>query len=478
MQLNIHSLSPTNTNGKRNSNFGAAFPTFYPSVFPGGGTVSHLTEEEVEKASTNAGFDSPEKSPEKGEIDSNGEKAIPFRRNERIRTLTGQRKSRMRTLQARGDGMNSADAVRRRLSLQLGESQALMEATAKARIRAACQGERSPSKDEPKEPESTKYVAGCGRKRTWIRRNSQKSFADRSQTVFVFDWDDTLFPTTYVEEDSGLKYRCPYESQTHMTAQELNEVKAKLDECDESAERLLHCATGRGSVIIVTLARPPWISQACRCYFPKTQQVLEDKQVVVVYAQEGNDVPPPKSDENDDAKDRYWGLVKGRAIAREVDKFYSQYEGQSWKNILSFGDSAFERYGTLSAAHHYVRKLSQTDNGAESPKVELANKYFGALEGLRDGHYFKLRAKVLKMLDDPTPEELWSELGLLERWLPLMVALDNGFDMELVDLTDDSVVQIERQLVVDSEGTSQQQGERVTNEPTADSFQNNHSVAS
>ncbi len=30
------------------------------------------------------------------------------------------------------------------------------------------------------------------------RRNSQLFFASKSQTLLIFDWDDTLFPTTYV----------------------------------------------------------------------------------------------------------------------------------------------------------------------------------------------------------------------------------------------------------------------------------------
>merc|ERR1712137_883894 len=53
--------------------------------------------------------------------------------------------------------------------------------------------------------------------------------------------------------------------------------------------------------------------------------------------------------------ERYWGLMKGRAISEEAEAFYSQYEGQSWKNILSIGDSTFERYGLLAATSAYMQ---------------------------------------------------------------------------------------------------------------------------
>ena len=30
---------------------------------------------------------------------------------------------------------------------------------------------------------------------------------DKAQTLLIFDWDDTLFPTTYVRDDLDLSFR-------------------------------------------------------------------------------------------------------------------------------------------------------------------------------------------------------------------------------------------------------------------------------
>jgi len=42
-------------------------------------------------------------------------------------------------------------------------------------------------------------------------------------------------------------------------------------------------------------------------------------------------------------------------IVRKVEEAHASYDGQSWKNVISFGDSDFERYGTIAAAQGYMR---------------------------------------------------------------------------------------------------------------------------
>lgn len=46
-----------------------------------------------------------------------------------------------------------------------------------------------------------------------MRRSSQLQFACPSQTIIVFDFDDTLFPTTWLTEDAGLDWRFPLDHQ-------------------------------------------------------------------------------------------------------------------------------------------------------------------------------------------------------------------------------------------------------------------------
>merc|ERR1719367_2539109 len=61
-----------------------------------------------------------------------------------------------------------------------------------------------------------------------IRRNSQESFAEKMHTTLVLDWDDTLFPTTWVREDCKLDWRMSLDEQVRR-GQRLDAIKALLE---------------------------------------------------------------------------------------------------------------------------------------------------------------------------------------------------------------------------------------------------------
>merc|ERR1719191_1707889 len=127
----------------------------------------------------------------------------------------------------------------------------------------------------------------------------------------------------------------------------------------------------------------------------------------------------------------YWACVKGKAIAKELDRFYSQYEGQTWKNVISIGDSEFERYGTLGAATAHVQNKIRRSQTAEGDAFVQAWQSFDndpdwkeALEGVHEGRMFKVRTKVVKMMDHPSPFDLAEQLTLILDCFPELVSLD------------------------------------------------------
>ncbi|CAJ1377531.1 unnamed protein product [Effrenium voratum] len=240
------------------------------------------------------------------------------------------------------------------------------------------------------------------------RRNSQAFFSSKSQTLLIFDWDDTLFPTTYVRDDLDLAWNRPLKDQD-LTWAEKNEIGKKLEQCASHVVDLLKSAERFGKVVLVTLARAPWVSESCKNFFAPVGRLIQQLKVPIIYAQEGIQVDYNKEKMSSDEEiERFWSTVKGRAIARECSKFYSQYEGQSWKNVISIGDSDFERLGTQHAMEDYMR---QTGIDGDGKLVEV------------NGHLYKVRTKTFKMVDEPTVEELTVEVSMLKAWLPLMVRL-------------------------------------------------------
>lgn len=249
------------------------------------------------------------------------------------------------------------------------------------------------------------------------RRNSQATFSSASQTVIIFDWDDTLFPTTHIRDDLELRWQKPLDQQSLPAAQKAA-IRDNLDKCAKEVTELLQLASGCGKVILVTLAKSPWVEESCKNFFPTIGGLIKELQVPVVYAQEGMtqvDYNKAAMKTNEDIE-KYWSNIKGQAIAHEVKQFYTQYQGQSWKNIISIGDSDFERLGTQAATKDYMKK-----NGLSEAQEDVEV----------DGHVFKVRTKTFKLVDQPTIEELTVEVGMLVKWLPLMVRLDRGFDVNL-----------------------------------------------
>jgi hypothetical protein len=271
-------------------------------------------------------------------------------------------------------------------------------------------------------------------------RNSQTTFAEKDQTVVILDWDDTLFPSTFVRSDMKLNLSVPLRDQK-LPGPVKKQVHDSLMQCASNAEKLLRLCASYGKVVLVTLARAPWVTESCKHFYPGIGELLKQLEVNIVYAQEGVAVDQSQvRGMSVQQAELFWGGIKGQAIAQEVRKFYSRYEGQSWKNIISIGDSNFEKLGTMGAVVDYMR-----ETGIEVPKdlaTEASNstparanpKPFRPSQAATvvvKGHTFHVRTKVAKMLDEPTVEELTVELELMRQWIPLMVKHDGGFGLDL-----------------------------------------------
>merc|ERR1719443_1977298 len=117
-----------------------------------------------------------------------------------------------------------------------------------------------------------------------------------------------------------------------------------------------------GHVILVTLAKDPWVLTSAENFAPTIGETILRLGIPIIYAQEGNQIDYDKNAmQSDDDIEKYWSMVKGKAISREIAKFYTQYEGQSWKNVISIGDADFERLGTQAATKEYMMGLVKSE---------------------------------------------------------------------------------------------------------------------
>lgn len=225
-----------------------------------------------------------------------------------------------------------------------------------------------------------------------VARSSPEAEFAKEETAIILDWDDTLFPSTFVaevvdpctEDQEGLPQDSPFLEQLHAHAIAVLEFL-------ETARRL-------GRIGIVTLARRPWVLSSATKYLPwlDIENLLRKHQIPVVYARE---CLKPHMIRDTDSGINVWTQAKHAAMKKALKKLKGQ---RPCRNILSVGDSSIEKDALIE-----LRCASWSDESGESGRVSF---------------------KTVKLLDEPTPDQLVTQLSMLQRHFWELVQKDSDFD--------------------------------------------------
>merc|ERR1719271_714377 len=150
-------------------------------------------------------------------------------------------------------------------------------------------------------------------------------------TILIFDWDDTVLPSTWIQEQ-GLRL----DDDCILS----DEQTATLDQMAEHAAQTLKTAKLHGKVILVTNAERGWIELSCQKFMPALSPALADVKILSArstYEQQG--VTSPFE----------W---KFRAFEVEIHSFFDKFAPEQRKNVISFGDSAHEREALIRVTEH------------------------------------------------------------------------------------------------------------------------------
>jgi len=216
--------------------------------------------------------------------------------------------------------------------------------------------------------------------------------------VMIFDWDDTLLPTTFCE---GLP---PIPNSAAVRSSHLPFFVA-LRRHAQNVERVLRAARSVACVSIVTLSKRPWVMQSAERWllgldFPALVRELD---ITVYYANEHTgrpDVPPACLAQDYTA----W---KRNAMAKCLTDWYATgVLGKARLNVTSIGDGLFEQ----QALKDLLKAWGQTGLLAQSPLC-----------------------KTLKLMDHPTLSQLSDQLQRLCPGLGCMAHQDNPFDLCIDD---------------------------------------------
>jgi len=171
-----------------------------------------------------------------------------------------------------------------------------------------------------------------------------------SETFFVFDYDDTILPSSWINRQ-GLRLdagSCP-------TPQQM----AALGEVAALTARTLRLARQRGTVIFVTNGERGWIELSCQKFMPTLAPLLETvKMVSARTAYEGPSAPSPLD----------WKLC---AFEDELARHFGQdlLDPSARKNVLSIGDGSHEREALLMTTRELPNCFPKSLKFVERPDI-------------------------------------------------------------------------------------------------------------
>jgi len=171
----------------------------------------------------------------------------------------------------------------------------------------------------------------------------------KHQTVIVFDWDDTLLCTSYLEsqEDDMLP----------------SYVEQQMRSIQQAAGRLIERALQSGQTFIITNAMNGWVEYSAARWAPEFLPVLQKVKVI-------------------SARSKYEPKFPGQVGKWKTEAFLElqrKLNSQIITSLISIGDSNFE----MDAVHFMAKKFDQA------------------------------LVKTVKLKDHPSPKELHKQLELV-----------------------------------------------------------------
>jgi len=176
----------------------------------------------------------------------------------------------------------------------------------------------------------------------------EETFPSES-TLLLFDWDDTVLPTTWIEAQ-GLRLD---DSSVLTEAQ-----RAQLELMAEHAHQTLEVAKTQGKVVLVTNAESGWVELSCKKFMPSLYPSLHDVKILSARS---------TFEQRGVARPAEW---KYCAFQCEIERFFRMFTAERRKNVISVGDSVHEREALIRVTERMSNSYVKAVKFTERPGVE------------------------------------------------------------------------------------------------------------
>lgn len=171
-------------------------------------------------------------------------------------------------------------------------------------------------------------------------------FTDRPHynSIIIFDWDDTLFPTTYLKNRAELH-------QDHRTNELLNR---KIKKLELSVKTLLSSAINKGNTFIITNAELNWVKFTTGKFYPMLLPLMN--QIKIISAREQYQMNYP-------GNDRMWKIMSFMNIVKN-------YNCNKVTNIVCIGDSPIELEASKKLSSHFSQVCMKCIKFKALPRIQ------------------------------------------------------------------------------------------------------------
>eukprot|EP00929_Paragymnodinium_shiwhaense_P116801 TRINITY_DN8673_c0_g1_i1.p2 TRINITY_DN8673_c0_g1~~TRINITY_DN8673_c0_g1_i1.p2 ORF type:complete len:350 (+),score=107.55 TRINITY_DN8673_c0_g1_i1:59-1108(+) len=181
------------------------------------------------------------------------------------------------------------------------------------------------------------YLRKISHQNVWVPREKRPP---QHQTVVIFDWDDTLLPTSFLNLRSDQQL-------TQLVSRHLRGIEA-------AGRKLLEMAKRLGQTFIITNAMTGWVEYSAEKWLPGLAPLLKEFPII-------------------SARTKFEHVFPGEVQKWKVQAFLEvqrQLDSQIITNLISLGDSNFEIDAVHVMGKEFAQALVKTIKFRESPSPE------------------------------------------------------------------------------------------------------------
>ena len=188
------------------------------------------------------------------------------------------------------------------------------------------------------------YIQKLVSKALYLPKNKPKTH----NSLIIFDWDDTLLPTSFLTQD-GI-----FNENLILSESE----QKKIEKLEIAAFKLLNMAITQGDVYIITNAGLGWVEYSAQKFYPKVCEILPKIQIISARGEWEKDYP---------GDSRKWKIQTFLSLQKRLNT-------KLVTNIICLGDSLFEIEAGRVLATCFSEAFVKTIKFKEGPKPEELNK--------------------------------------------------------------------------------------------------------